>query len=419
MGFHDVFSRYPGSPGRSPGQWAALVLSFGFTSLLIAGCGRQSAQGPQAPEVTVARVLERTVKDWDEFTGRFEAIDTVEIRPRISGYVDKVEFREGNVVRAGDILVRIDPKPYQAELDRARAELARAETARNLAEIEVQRVEALASSGAVSREELDQRRSAAEGATAAVAAARAAADLAALNRSYADVRSPISGRASAAAVTRGNLVTGGATGGSLLTTVVSLDPIYVYFEGDEAAYLRYNKMAREGGRRSSRDTHNPVQVGLSDEEGWPHSGYVDFVDNQLNPRTGTLRARAVLDNRQGLFTPGLFARVRLLGSADYRAMLVEDRAIGTDQGTNYVLVVTPENKVEYRKVAVGRQMDGLRIVREGLSAGDQVIVSGLQRARPGSTVVPHLVEMASGDTAQAPLAAANGGAQVRGRENRP
>ena len=382
-----------------------LLIIIAAVGLGVGSCAKKPAVAPPAPAVTVARVIERTVRDWDEFTGKFQAVDTVEIRPRVSGYIDRIEFQEGKYVKAGEVLVRIDPRPYRAELDRARAELARAKSANDLAEIEFQRVQKLKETGAVSREELDERQSALLQAGANIAAANAAVEVAALNLSFTNVTTSVAGRVSRAEVTRGNLVTGGQTGGTLLTTVVSLDPIYVYFEGDENAYLRYNEMARSGERKSSRDARNPVQVGLANEEGWPHTGYVDFVDNQLNTRTGTLRARAVLDNKEGIFTPGMFARVRLLGSGDYRATLIEDRAVGTDQGTNFVLVVTPTSEVEYRKVTLGRLIDGLRVVRTGLTTADTIVVSGQQRIRPGIHVSPKLVEMAAeggGGTATTP-----------------
>ena len=218
------------------------------------------------------------------------------------------------------------------------------------------------------------------------------------------MRAPFDGRASRAEVTRGNLVTGGNNGGTLLTTIVSVDPIYVYFEGDENTYLRYNQLAREGQRPSSRDAKNPVRIGLSNEQGFPHEGYMDFVDNQLDVRTGTIRARAVLDNKQGQFTPGMFARVQLLGSAEYDAILIEDRAVGTDQSQNFVLVLGPDNKLEYRAIKAGRIVEGgLRIVREGLKPEDVVVISGLQRVRPGIQVKPNTATMGapSSDTAAA------------------
>lgn len=371
-------------------------------ALVLAACGRTTGGGaPPAPEVTAAKVIVKSVRDWDEFTGRFQAIDTVEVRPRVSGYIDRVVFTEGKLVKENDLLFLIDPRPYQAEYERAKAALLLARSQLDLAQVEATRVQKLKDSGAVSREELDERLSALHQQEANVQAQKAALDIAALNLGFTKVLAPVSGRVSRAEVTRGNLVTGGNNGGTLLTTVVSMDPIYVYFEGDENAYLRYAQMARTGERPSSRDTRNPVRIALANEETFSHEGYVDFVDNVVNPQTGTVRARAVLSNKDGLFTPGLFARVQLLGSGEHEAILVEDRAIGTDQEQQYVLVLAPGNKAEYRKVTLGRKVEGLRVVRSGLGPNDVVIIDGLQHARPGATVNPTLQTMGAAETASA------------------
>jgi multidrug efflux system membrane fusion protein len=384
-----------------------LAAALGFL-LTAAGCGRgaDADKGPPPPpEVSVAQVLEKRVKDWDEFTGRLQAVETVEIRPRVSGYIDKVAFTEGAQVRRGELLFVIDPRPYQAEVDRLSADVKRYKTALDLARIEVTRVQALKDSGAVSEEELDERKSTLSQTEANVAGAQAALEAANLNLSFTRVTSPIDGRVSRAEITRGNLVTGGVNGGTLLTSVVSMDPIYLYFDADEQSYLRYTKMAQSGARPSSRDAKNPVQVGLANEEGFPHAGVMDFVDNQLNSQTGTIRARAVLQNKDGIFTPGLFARVQLLGSSEYTAILIDDRAVNTDQSQKYVFVLGAGNTVEYRRVKLGRIIDGLRIVREGLKAGDVIIVNGAQRVHPGVTVTPQKVVMgqdeAGGDAAHA------------------
>jgi RND family efflux transporter MFP subunit len=295
--------------------------------LSMAGCGGSgSAQtAPPPPEVSVAQVLQKRVKDWDEFTGRLQAVETVEIRPRVSGYIDLVAFTEGKVVKRGDLLFVIDPRPYKADRDRAAADLKRFRTTLDLARIEQKRVQHLKESGAVSQEEVDERDSTVAQAESNVAEAEAALESADLNMSFTRVTSPIDGRVSRAEVTKGNLVTGGNNGGTFLTSVVSLDPIYLYFEGDEATYLRYIQLARAGERPSSRDAPNPVRVGLANEEGFPHEGKMDFVDNQVNSQTGTIRARAVLDNKDGLYIPGLFARVQLLGSSEYTAVLIDGR----------------------------------------------------------------------------------------------
>ena len=360
-------------------------------------------QTPRPPQVSVAQVLEKRVKDWDEFTGRLQAVESVEIRPRVSGYIDKVAFTEGSLVKRGDLLFVIDPRPYQAETDRSAADVKRYKTALELARIELVRVQRLKDSGAVSEEELDERKSTVAQAEANVAGSEAAFGAASLNLNFTRVTSPIAGRVSRAEVTRGNLVTGGSNGGTLLSTVVSMDPMYLYFDADEQSYLRYAQMARSGERPSSSDSQNPVQVGLANEEGFPHAGTVDFVDNQLNPQTGTIRARAVLQNKDGQFTPGLFARVQLVGSGEYTAILIEDRAVNTDQSQKYVLLLGANNQIEYRKVKLGRVIEGLRIVREGLKPGDVIVVNGAQRVHPGVTVAPQRVAMGGdGSGAAAP-----------------
>lgn len=371
----------------------ALLFLALLAPLALPGCTRAPPPPAAQPEVTVAKVISRRIKDWDEYTGRFQAIDTVEVRPRVSGYIDQVLFHEGQFVKKDELLVIIDPRPYQADYDRAKAGLELARSQRELASIEAARVQKLKDSGAVSREELDERLSALNQQQASVGAAKAALDSAALQLSFTKVRAPVDGRASRAEVTRGNLVTGGNNGGTLLTTVVSVDPIYVYFEGDENAYLHYSELARAGERPSSRDVRNPVRVGLANETGFPHEGYMDFVDNQLDVHTGTIRARAVLNNKDGQFTPGMFARVQLLGSGEYEAIMVEDRAVGTDQSQSFVLVVGPDNRVEYRPVQLGRVVDGLRIIRKGLRKDDTIVVSGLQRVRPGVQVKANITTM--------------------------
>ena len=376
----------------------------------LSGCGDDAtatAQAP-APQVSVASALEREVTEWDEFTGRVEAVESVEIRPRVTGYIESVNFSEGSTVRKGDLLFVIDPRPYRAELSKAEAELARAVARSELAASDAARSKSLVDIKAVSREEYDTRVNAAREATANVAAARAAVDATKLNLEFTRVTSPITGRVSKAAVTAGNLVTGGSNAATLLTTVVSLDPIYVTFEGDEQIYLKYTALAQRGERQSSRDVANPVLMGLANETDYPRRGAMVFVDNQVDPRTGTIRARASFDNKDGFLTPGLFARVKLLGHNSFNAVLVDDRAIGTDQSQKFVYVVDAENKVIYRPVKIGRLTDGLRIVLQGLQPGETVIVNGLQRVRPGVVVAPERIAMDAREVAEAKLAMSGG-----------
>lgn len=381
------------SPERWRASWSLPLIA---ALLPVAGCKPGAPQAPALPEIATAQVVSKRIKDWDEYTGRFQAVDSVEIRPRASGYIDEVKFREGQLVKKDDVLFVIDQRPYQADHDRARAGLELARSQYELAKLEATRAQKMKDSGAVSREELDSRLSQLNQQEASVAAAKATLDSAALMLSFTKVRAPIDGRVSRAEITKGNLVAGGNEGGTLLTTIVSVDPIYVYFEGDENAYLRYQSMARGGERSSSRDAHNPVRVGLADETGFPHEGEMDFVDNQLDVRTGTIRARAVLSNKEGRFTPGLFARVQLLGSDEYDAVLIDDRAIGTDQSQRFVLVVGPDDKLQYRPVQLGRNIDGLRVIRKGLSASDSIVISGLQRVRPGMQIKPVPGQMTTG-----------------------
>jgi len=361
---------------------------------IVAGCARntaaQGAGAPPAPQVTVAKVITKPITEFDEFTGRFEAIDRVEIRPRVNGYISSVNFTEGSEVKKGDVLFVIDQRPYAADLKHAQAQLAQTKSALSLAQSEKTRATNLLAQHAISQEEYDTRASGSEQAQANVQLAESALDTAALNMEYTKVTSPISGRVSRANITLGNLVTAGQT---LLTTVVSLDPIYVRFDGDEQAYLRSLKEAHDRAAAGEKNPAAQVSVGLADEDGFPHSGVLVFQDNEVDPQTGTIRIRAKLDNHDRAFTPGLFARVRLLGEKKYDALLINDSAVGTDQTIKYVLVVGQDNKVEYRPVKLGPVIDGLRVVREGLKADDTIVVNGLQRVRPGAQVQPQTVAM--------------------------
>jgi len=314
---------------------------------------------------------------------------TIDSIQKFTGF-STVNFTEGHEVRKGDVLFVIDPRPYEAEYKRAEAELARATAQLNLAQSEHVRAQSLLEARAISKEEFEARVSSTEQATANVQAADAALDAAKLNLTYTRVQAPISGLVSRAEVTAGNLVTSDQT---LLTTLVSIDPIYVEFEGDEQVYLKYAALARAGLRPNSRDSQNPVWVGLADEQDSPHRGVMVFVDNELNPATGTIRARGRFDNHERRFTPGMFARVKLVGSGQYNALLIDDSAVSTDQSVKYVLAVDAHNKTEYRAVKLGPVVDGLRVVREGLAPGDTIVVNGLQRVRPGMPVTPQVVAM--------------------------
>jgi RND family efflux transporter MFP subunit len=395
---------------RALRSFVLTLLAFGAVAsvALTAACSKAqtTAQAaPAPPEVSVAKVLVRNIVEWDEFTGRLVAVDTVAVRPRVSGYIEKVGFQEGAEVRKGDVLFVIDPRPYVAELDRAKADLQRSISRAELAKRERERAEKMIGTHAISQEEADERSNAEREATANVGVAQAAIDTATLNLGFTRVISPIAGKVSRAEVTEGNLVTGGQAGAAtLLTTVVSLDPIRAYFESDEQVYLRHISLPQNGARARAR---TPVFLGLANEDGYPHEGYLDFVDNQVDPSTGTIRARAVFDNKQRLFTPGLFARLKLEGTGKHDAVLIEDRAVGTDQDKKYVLKVGADNAATYTPVQLGPIVDGLRVVRAGLQTGDRIIINGLQRVRPGSPVTPKEVAMEGASAPASGQSAAN------------
>ncbi|TKR30191.1 efflux RND transporter periplasmic adaptor subunit [Luteimonas gilva] len=381
---------------------ASLALS-ALVAAVIAACSSQAAPGegagmPPPPEVSVATVLSKPVKQWDDFTGRVSAIETVELRPRVSGYVERVAYQEGQEVHKGDLLFVIDQRRYRAELARAQADLERARSEARLARSQDVRAQTLLEAKAISREEFDTRKAATAQGDAGVRAAEAAVASAQLDLQFTQVRSPINGRAGRAMVTEGNLAQADST---LLTTLVSQDPMYVYFESDEQSFLRYQELARKGERVNNK---NPVRVGLASEQGYPHEGVVDFIDNQVDPATGTIRARAVLPNPDRVFTPGLFARVQLEGSAEFKAMLIDDKAVLTDQDRKYVYVLGPKNTAVRKDIVLGRMIGGLRVVEKGLAANDKVIVHGVQKVFfPGMPVAPKQIAM--GDPAPNPQVA--------------
>jgi RND family efflux transporter MFP subunit len=357
---------------------------------LLAGC--EEKQAPQAaaaaPPVTVAQPVKRTVTDWDEFTGRFDAVQQVQVRPRVGGFITAVEFRDGAFVGAGDLLYLIDARPFEAVATQAEGQLSDARAKVELAKRELDRALTLQQSQNVADNIVDQRRQALQAARAAETQADGVLKAAQLNVEFTHVTAPIGGRVSRHLVDVGNLVQGSEGSSTLLTSIVSLDPIYIYFDIDEATYLKYNRLWFEGKRPSSRDTPNPVEVTLTGETKPSRNGTINFLDNQLDVSTGTLRGRAVIPNQDLSILPGQFGRVRLIASAPYEALLVPDAAIATDQARKIVFVVKDDNTVEAKPVTLGPLDEGLRVVREGLKPEDRVIVDGLQRARVGAKVTP-------------------------------
>jgi membrane fusion protein, multidrug efflux system len=367
-----------------------LAIALGALALgTLSGCGRSQASAASAsaasaaPEITVAQVIAKPLHHWDELTGTLQAVNVVAVHPRVSGYVDSVPFVEGARVKREQLLFQIDPRPFQLEVDRLNAELKRAQSKLDFANAGRARAERLFSQNAIAREEYEQLTSAQTEAEADVGSIRAQLGTARLNLEFTHVRSPIDGRVSRAIVTPGNLV----SSTDLLTNVVSDDPIYAYFDTDEATYLKFAK--QDAGTRS------PVYLGLAAESGYPHEGRLDFLDNQVDARSGTIRARAVFDNKDGRFTPGLFGRIKLVSRDSYDAILIDDRAIGTDLGKKYVLVLKADDSLEYRLVELGPDIDGLRVVTNGLQANEVIVVNGLQHVMPGIKVTPSRVTMES------------------------
>lgn len=386
-------------------QRSASALAAGVLALAIAGCSSEAfepAAAPPPPKVSAAQVVVRDIVQWDEFNGRIEAVDSVDLRPRVSGYIERVNYREGQTVKQGDILFEIDPRTYRAAHARAQAEVARARSQAALSRSEAARAQKLASLKAASTEELEQRRAAADQAQANVLAAQAALDIARLDLDFTQVRAPISGRAGRALVTAGNYVSAGGQA-SVLTTLVSQDPVHVHFDTDEASYLRYAAMSRRGERPDEMQQGVPVGVGLAGEQGFSHQGRVDFVNNRVDAATGTIRARATLANSDGQLTPGLYARVRLQGSGSFSALLIDDKAVMTDQSRKYVYVVDAQGDAQRRDVTLGRKAAGLRIVQSGLNQGDRVIVNGMLKVfMPGIPVNAETVQMAASPSSDDP-----------------
>jgi RND family efflux transporter MFP subunit len=386
---------------------AGLALASALFAALAAGCdqGQPSAKQQQAappPTVSVSQPVQREIVEWDEYTGRFDATQTVEIRARVSGYLNEVRFKDGQEVSQGDLLFMIDPRPFERALEQSRAELFAATTKVENANLDVARGQPLIERKIISDKTFDDRMSLLRDAQAAVKVAEAKVKSAELDLSFSTIAAPISGRIGRTIVTAGNWVSAGSvSGATLLTTIVSQDPIFIYFDVNENNYIKYKRLAERGVMAGAAGVGAPVEVALPDERGFPHKGRLDFLDNRLDQGTGTLRARAVIANKAGLFSPGLFARVRVTGTPAYTALLLPDEAIGTDQTNKYVLVVVADSTVERRNVRLGPLVDGLRVVREGVADADWVVTRGLQRARPGSKVEPKRVAIEVSDATQA------------------
>src|SRR6202171_5133983 len=366
-------------------------LSVGFLLVLFAEIGCRKASAPQqaALPVNVVTAIEKEVNEWDEFTGRLEAVESVEIRPRVSGYITEIHFEAGAIVKKGDLLYVIDPRPYQADFDRAAAEVDRMDAQLKLAQIELNRAKELRDKNTISASEFDQKAATYQGAAAAKSSAEAAKNSAALNLEFTQIQSPIDGRVSDARIPVGNLVQPGAGPESGLTTVVSVDPIYAKVDADENAILKYVKLSSEGKRVSARTEKIPAFIELGNETNFPHEGVVDFVDNRLDPGTGTVRARVVLKNwNPNFITPGLFVRVRIAGATPYRAALVVDKVISSQQGLKYAFVVKPDGTIDRRNLETGTLFEGKRIIKRGLKDGEKVVSTRLQVVQPGIQITP-------------------------------
>src|SRR5438105_783092 len=369
-----------------------------FSILLTAvGCKKNTAQQQPPLPVNVVTAIEKEVNEWDEFTGRLEAVESVEIRPRVSGYITEIHFEAGAILKKGDLLYVIDPRPYQADLDRAAAEFERMQAQLKLSQIELDRAKDLRAKNTISASEFDQKAATFQGSFAAARSAEAAKNSAALNLEFTQIKSPIDGRVSDARITLGNLVQPGAGPESVLTTVVSVDPIYAKVDADENAVLKYVKLSAEGKRVSARTAKIPAWVELGNETDFPHEGTIDFVDNRLDPGTGTVRARVVLKNwNPALVTPGFFTRVRVAGATSYRAALIPDKVVSSQQGVKYVFVVKADNTLERRNIETGTLFEGKRIVKSGLKDGENVVSTRLQLIQPGMKVTPVAEEPPAG-----------------------
>ncbi|WP_281630413.1 efflux RND transporter periplasmic adaptor subunit [Vibrio sp. St2] len=365
--------------------------------LVLSGCqdshAESAATAPPPPGVEVAQVLIEKVTELDEYSGRLESPQTVTVMPRVSGYVDKVHFQEGSVVEAGDVLFSIDNRLFAAEVTRLKAELSSAQTSLNQAIKDYERAQRLSKTKAISQETVDARFADKQRSIASVSALKAALVQAELDLEFTLVRAPIDGKVSNAEITKGNYVT---TGQTVLTSLVSTSHMYAYFDVDERSYLKYqqlNNLLPENG-----EAENVVQMALANDTGYPHVGYIDFVDNAIDETTGTIRVRAVFDNEKQNLLPGMFAKLRIAGSASYQGVLIDNKAIGTDLNNKYVLVLGDDNVVQYRAISLGEGVNGLRIIASGLNAGDKIVVNGLQRVRANMPVTPNEVSMVDENT---------------------
>lgn len=373
------------------------ILLLAFLQTVMFGCNGSNSPAtgsapPPSPNIKIAQALSQPVTEWDEYTGRVEAVNSVDVRARIGGYLEKVNFHAGDKVKKGDLLVQIDPKPLQAQLNYALAESARAKTKHELAKNDLGRAENLFKAKAISAEEYDARHKGLREAAEAVQSAEANVATARLNLEYTEIRSPINGRVGRELATVGNLIKADDT---LLTTIVSTDPVYVYVDADEQSVLRYRRQAQQNAKGSVDLKGTPVELALADETGFPHQGQLDYVAPREDSATGTVTLRGVFANPDELLSPGFFARLRVQGAAAHPALLLPDRAIGTDQAQRFVWVVNQENRAEYRQVTPGARIGQLRVIREGLQPGDWVVVEGLQKLKPGAEVKPEKITFPS------------------------
>ncbi|MCW0102387.1 efflux RND transporter periplasmic adaptor subunit [Burkholderia pseudomallei] len=386
------------------------IAAAAFAVVFIAGLGtfgaiRVNAGAPEKsaaplPEVDVATVLSKTITDWQSYSGRLEAVEKVDVRPLVSGTIVSVNFKDGALVKKGDVLFVIDPRPYQAEVDRAAAQLAGAQARNGYAQSDWQRAQRLIGDNAIAKRDYDEKQNAAREASANLKAAEAALETARINLGYTRITAPVSGRVSRAEITLGNVVSAGASAAPL-TTLVSVSPIYASFDADEQTYLQYI-----GGAKDGRKV--PVELGLANESGYSRQGVIDSGDNRLDTSSGTIRVRARFDNADGALVPGLYARVKVGGSAPHPALLIDDAAINTDQDKKFVFVVDQQGRVSYREVQLGAQHGNQRVIVGGLAASERIVVNGTQRVRPGEQVKPHLVPMTGGDDAAAATPVAGG-----------